>query len=782
MVVLGTKPEYFNAVWVKNEWSRYLALIRAGADKVLVPAYRDMDPYDLPEEFSHLQAQDMGKLGFMQDLIRGIRKLTAKEEASSPQPVVQRTAAGTNVENLMKRVHLFMEDGDAKSAKEYLDKVLDENAEYAPAYVCLVCNDCGFRNEEMLRKATFLFEDHPDWQKAMRFAAPDQRKIYEDWQAEVRERVNGQISQYACDCAAEMAVRSGADRKKLERELDAYRETCQWDTVRRSDGSRRVNGEKYDAAFQQVVQSNEPGDISEEQLKTAADMFEATGNDEALKFAGQCRMLAEQARQKNIYKTAKTDKLQGRSAVRLEEAAKGFLSVPEYKDARVLAQQCLDEAAKIREEKYSKVVSQMKDANDSQKWKEVVERLSEEDLNGYREVEQLRQQASQQYKKIIEDQEQERAKSRREAEAAAARKKRNKIIAAVMAVVAVAMFFIITKVIIPGINYRNAVTLQRAGNYEDAIEAFTALGEYSDSEIQVKESRYLQAMAMMKTGNYEAAIEAFKALEDYSDSEVQVKESRYQQAMSMIKEGNYVEAYVIMGGIHAYKDVDDLLETDADLLAAAGEGRRRALKIVGSYVTFGTYPQTKDGTDETPIEWLVLDVQGDKSLLISRYALDCQPYNTEKKGITWEKCALRTWLNSEFVNKAFSADEQKAILMTQVDNSNSQGYSDYDTSGGNNTQDKIFLLSYAEAWKYFADDASRKCAPTDYAVAQGGNNSSSKQVDGKATCWWWLRSPGDYQDNAASVRDDGSRGLSYVRNTNAVVRPAFWINLESNIF
>ena len=59
MVVLGTKPEYFNAVWVKNEWSRYLALIKNGAQKVLIPAYRDMDPYDLPEEFSHLQAQDM---------------------------------------------------------------------------------------------------------------------------------------------------------------------------------------------------------------------------------------------------------------------------------------------------------------------------------------------------------------------------------------------------------------------------------------------------------------------------------------------------------------------------------------------------------------------------------------------------------------------------------------------------------------------------------------------------------------------------------------------------
>lgn len=74
MVVLGTKAEHFNAVWVKNEWSRYLALIKNGAKKTLIPAYRDMDPYDLPEQFSHLQAQDMSKLGFMQDLIRGIKK------------------------------------------------------------------------------------------------------------------------------------------------------------------------------------------------------------------------------------------------------------------------------------------------------------------------------------------------------------------------------------------------------------------------------------------------------------------------------------------------------------------------------------------------------------------------------------------------------------------------------------------------------------------------------------------------------------------------------------
>ena len=93
MVVMGTKPEYFNGVWVKNEWSRYLSLIKNGAKKLLIPAYRDMDPYDLPQEFSHLQALDMNKLGFMPDLVRGIKKIINKEPAKqapaydhAPQP------------------------------------------------------------------------------------------------------------------------------------------------------------------------------------------------------------------------------------------------------------------------------------------------------------------------------------------------------------------------------------------------------------------------------------------------------------------------------------------------------------------------------------------------------------------------------------------------------------------------------------------------------------------------------------------------------------------------
>ena len=210
---------------------------------------------------------------------------------------------------------------------------------------------------------------------------------------------------------------------------------------------------------------------------------------------------------------------------------------------------------------------------------------------------------------------------------------------------------------------------------------------------------------------------------------------------------------------------------------------------IGNIITFGTYPQTAAGTDKTPIEWLVLDRDGDKALLISRYGLDAQPYNTEFAEVTWETCTLRTWLNETFMNKAFTSEEQKGIVLTNVDNSKSQGYSEWDNDGGNNTQDKIFLLSYAEANKYFDvtlnDDNNTKSRvePTAYAIAQGAYTSSSnKTASGEEAGAWWLRSPGYYQYGAAYVYPYGSLLSSSVYYDDVCVRPALWVNLESDIF
>lgn len=169
MVVLGTKPEHFNAVWVKNEWSRYLSLVKkSGGRKVLIPAYRDMDPYDLPEEFSHLQAQDMSKLGFMQDLIRGIKKIAAPEENRTVvKEIVKEVKADTAT--LLKRASLFLLDGNWNSASEYCEKVLNADPENAEAYLIKLMSDLEICQENDFYNYDKPFISNGNYKKIIMF-------------------------------------------------------------------------------------------------------------------------------------------------------------------------------------------------------------------------------------------------------------------------------------------------------------------------------------------------------------------------------------------------------------------------------------------------------------------------------------------------------------------------------------------------------------------------------------------------------------------------------------
>ena len=215
----------------------------------------------------------------------------------------------------------------------------------------------------------------------------------------------------------------------------------------------------------------------------------------------------------------------------------------------------------------------------------------------------------------------------------------------------------------------------------------------------------------------------------------------------------------------------------SETIAAEEPGNPSGTIAVGDFITFGSYEQDNNPDNGAePIEWQVLDVRDGKVLLLSKYGLDVLPYEDYYVNPTWETCSLRAWLNENFLNAAFSAEEQQTILLTNVDNSQSQGY--YTTYSGHGSQDKLFLLSYNEVFNtYFAEKETRLCAPTDYAIAKGAYKRSSHKIYDRAAGRWWLRSPGGGEGYALTVYDDGNRSDCKAKAKDVTVRPALWMNL-----
>lgn len=201
---------------------------------------------------------------------------------------------------------------------------------------------------------------------------------------------------------------------------------------------------------------------------------------------------------------------------------------------------------------------------------------------------------------------------------------------------------------------------------------------------------------------------------------------------------------------------------------------------VGNIIEFGSYYQD-DLSRKTPIKWRVLEVKDGKALLISELLLDTQPYHFNKefkdfkefKEMTWENSSIRHWLNNEFINEAFTQSEQNKINLTYIYNNDNVNYG---TKGGNNTQDKIFLLSLDEVYKYLSNQNQRAIKVTKYAQKRRAFVSHLGACSGNGL--WWLRSPGS-QNCVTAVRACGDiYDVGYYPfGDNVAVRPALFINL-----
>lgn len=581
MLAIGTKYEHFHAVWVKNEWRRFLRLAAKDRSKVLIPCFRDMDPYDLPDEFKGLQAQDLGKLGAVQDLVRGVGKLLAKDapkDGDVQQAAVSNPAA-TTVQSLLKRAFMFLEDGEWDSANEYAEKVLDIDPEDGEAYLAKAMSDLKKRSRSSMNDASGIALN-ANIQKALRFGSDS-----------LRSEINGYIA----------STKAADDRRKAEEKRRADE----------AEAAAQLEADKVIAAFR-AKQSERQAQSLEQQLTAAKQKLSYIES-----ICGGYDKAAAQIQRFNDEKTAATNRL---IALRTQRDSLGLFAGKEKK------------------------------------------RLD---------------------------------------------------------------------------------------------------GEISEIAAGLKQLELKLDSALKQLGGFESKAAADKALStaraDVSSLQNRINES----ALTGYGEYNYNQALRV-------------LITKPRVFRFVSKKQPQMVSSYQGFVTieFGRYPQASKN-ENALIEWLVLKNDGSKALLISKYALDCQQYNTSDRNVTWETCTLRKWLNGAFFNNAFSVDEQKQILSTTVT-------PDYSTDPGNNTKDRVFLLSIAEAEKYFGSDSTRQCQGTVYCYAQGAYKARN------GNCWWWLRSlssPHSFNfDNryAFYVFSHGkvSREGSSADYDRIAVRPALWINLE----
>ena len=346
--------------------------------------------------------------------------------------------------------------------------------------------------------------------------------------------------------------------------------------------------------------------------------------------------------------------------------------------------------------------------------------------------------------------------------------------------------------------YDEACELAEKDTLEELATAFTlfeSITSYEDSESRmetlqdqekVMEACYSKACELAESDTVEKlelAQELFEEITPYEDSESRLEEveeklaglrnkADYDKACELAESdtfGELKEAQALFEGITPYEDSESKLTMIKRKIQDLMDELLAPLKnaSVGDHFQFGMYA-------DDAISWRILAREDDRVLLISDTALEVKPYHDTDEETSWAECSLREWLNNDFLERAFTEEEQACILVAV---NNNEGDPDYYTYAGEQTQDKVFLLSTDEAEKYFRDDEDRIVYG---ATSHVEENGAYMEEDGSV--YWWLRSAGyvDYDDTytAAVVSSEGYIYSEDVTINNNCVRPALWIGLS----
>ena len=526
MVAVGSKPEYFNAVWVKNEWSRFLALMRMDRSKLLLPCYKNMDPYDLPEQLSVLQSYDMGKIGFMQDLIRGIKKVLAKDEPKAqpaPQQVIVRETAGggANVTALLDRGAMALEDREWEKASGYYDQVLNLDARNGAAYLglALVKAQCPSL-DAYLSKLSRQYANEPEQvleacepETARINAAVERLAVPGYLEAEtIREAFAFDLTYPSREAAAEenkkRALSWFHDRSCIRAKqyadpaLKARLDAAEREIA--AAGGSRIEAARRDAeaARQNVIRAYQAHLAAQEQRIEAESLQAQEQREET--YQNACRLQKKAVNGKH-----------------LQVAGEYFQKLQDYKDSNERAVVCAKKARRktIAARSAAGIVILAVLAA-------VIYLLIAHIIPGsrYRSAEALL--AAGKYE-----------------EAAAAyqalgdyKDSPNKALEA---------------------SYRAAEKLLKDGRYEEAAAAYQALGDYKDSTYKALEASYRAAEKLLEDGRYEEAAVAFEALDNFKGSVEKAKEASYRAAESLAEGGNLYASASAFYRLSGYRDAWD---------------------------------------------------------------------------------------------------------------------------------------------------------------------------------------------------------------------------------
>ena len=748
MLVIGTSPENINAVWVKNEWSRYLARMNENGEGILVPMYKGMLKEHLPAEFNHLHAVDMSEPDFESELVRGIRKILSKN--AEPKAEKNLEIPSDNA-GMLRRAELFLEDENFTKADELCEKVLDCEPENAQAYLIKLLAEYQICSAEKLGECAKDVTVSGNYAKAMRF---------------------------------------GDDSLKSWLESEAAAAKKAWD-----NGLAERTAEK-ERAYEHAVQLIETA-ATKEEISKAAEILQGIldykdSTTLFLRCAAMIKVIEDENIRKDVLKQAEIQEY-GKSKAKRRKIA-GFSSVAALiltvgvAGARIMRNNAridrfMQAQSSSYSQNYARIYSQSYSTSKHDTYSSAVDLYNngeyDKAANMFDEISNYMD--SGEY--VLLSKYNSAKQSEKDGQFAEAAKKYSSL-----------GDFSDSAERARKCNYLEAARLCENAQFGDAVPILESLGNYKDSGEMLTKAYYENGKKLLDEKNYESALNSLKNAENYENSAELITEARYGYAQELASDGKYSEAIVYLEKLGSYKNSEEIYRrtkydyakklretgyyddaiaaftelgdySDASEQIAVTQKMKQRDPQVGDIVTIGGWVQGKNG-EYKPLEWIVLKRDGGKALVTAKYLVDMMPYGA----LYWKDSAVRKWLNGTFYSGAFTESEKNAVCDTALSD-----------ELGNDTLDKVFILSWDEA----KDCLTRETIKTDFSewgekklreivtpTLPAGYSYASIHGDP-----YWLRDIGDeMRVSSLDILGYINKNTLYTDNTTGI-RPAMWVDL-----